>query len=130
MATKSTAAFPAFGQLQDSIHGLQTRAGELIERARKEAGRWMGKDGRKRIDQFLNQAQAFPTDLQKRAAKAWKSLETRASELLTDIRTQSSKRLDPLMSRFSVPSKHEVELLGKRLSSLEKKFEDLLNARR
>ena len=130
MATKSTATFPAFAQLQDSVHGLKTRAGELIERARKEAGKWTGKDGRKKIDQFLNQAQAFPTDLQKRAAKALKSLEARASEVLTDIRTQASKRLDPLMSRFSIPSKHEVELLGRRLSSLEKKVEDLLSARR
>jgi hypothetical protein len=34
------------------------------------------------------------------------------------------------MSRLSLPSKHEVELLAKRLSSLEKKVEDMLNEKR
>ena len=40
MATKS-AASPAFAQLQDSVHNLQNRAEELLDRiARKLARSW------------------------------------------------------------------------------------------
>ena len=128
MATKS-AASSVFSQLQDSIRSLQSGAEELLERIRKEAGKLAAKDRRKAIEHLLSQAKAFPADLQKRAAKVRKSLGAQASNALSGIRTQTSKRLEPLASRLSIPSKHEVDLLAKRLSSLEKKVEDLLGAR-
>jgi polyhydroxyalkanoate synthesis regulator phasin len=128
MATKS-AAYPAFGHLQDSFRSLQSRAEDILERVRKEAGKLTGKERHKAIEHLLNQAKTLPADLQKRAAKALKILEARASNALSEVRTQTSKRLDPLVSRLSIPSKHEVDLLAKRLSSLEKKVEDLLGAR-
>ena len=128
MATKS-AASPAFAQLQDSVHNLQSRAEELLDRIRKEAGALVGKDTRRKLDHLLNQARAFPRDVQKRGAKTLKALEARASGAASEIRTQVAKRFEPLVGRLSLPSKHEVELLAKRLSSLEKKVDDLLSAR-
>ena len=128
MATKST-AFPAFAQLQDSVNNLQRRAEELLDRIRKDAGSLAGKDTRRKMDHLLSQARAFPGDLQKRGAKMLKALEARAAGALSEIRTQAAKRLEPLVGRLSIPSKHEVELLAKRLSSLEKKVDDLLSAR-
>ena len=128
MATKS-AASPAFAQLQDSVHNLQSRAEELLDRIRKEAGALVGKDTRRKLDHLLNQARAFPRDVQKRGARTMKALEARASAALSEIRTQVAKRFEPLVGRLSLPSKHEVELLAKRLSSLEKKVDDLLSAR-
>jgi polyhydroxyalkanoate synthesis regulator phasin len=128
MATKS-AAYPSFAQLQASVRRLQSSAEEILERVVKEAGKLAGKDRRKAIEHLLSQAKALPADLQKRAAKALKTLEARTSNALSEIRTQTSLRLDPLVSRFSMPSKHEVDLLAKRLSALEKKVEDLLGAR-
>jgi len=124
MPTKS-AAFPAFAHLQDSVRSLQSGAEDLLERARKEAGKLAGKDRRKAIEHLLAQAKAFPADLQKRVAKILRSLEGRTSHALAELRTETSKRLDPLVSRLSIPSKHEVNLLAKRLSPLEKKVEDL-----
>jgi polyhydroxyalkanoate synthesis regulator phasin len=128
MATKS-AASPAFAQLHDSVHNLQSRAEELLDRIRKEAGALVGKDIRRKMDHLLNQARAFPGDVQKRGAKTMKALEARASGAVSEIRTQVAKRFEPLVGRLSLPSKHEVELLAKRLSSLEKKVDDLLSAR-
>src|SRR6185436_10548857 len=87
MATKS-AASPAFAQLQDSVHNLQNRAEELLDRIRKEAGALVGKDTRRKLDHLLNQARAFPRDVQKRGAKTLKALEARASGAASEIRTQ------------------------------------------
>src|SRR5262245_45355576 len=115
MATKS-AAYPAFAQLQDSVRSLQSGAEELLERVRKEAGKLVGKDRGKTIEHLLSRGKSFPTDLQKRAAKALRSLGARAANAISEVQTQASKRLDPLVSRLSIPSKHEVELLAKRLS--------------
>ena len=124
MANKS-AAFPAFAQLQDSVHNLQPRRGTLIESARKRLAR--GKDTRRKMDHLLSQATAFRETCRARREDR-KALEARAAGALSEIRTQAAKRLEPLVGRLD-PSKHEVELLAKRLSSLEKKVDDLLSAR-
>jgi poly(hydroxyalkanoate) granule-associated protein len=128
MPSKTT-AFPALAQLQDSVRSLQSGAEELLDRVRKEAGKLAGKDQRKAIEHLLSQAKSFPADFQKRATKTLKSVAGRALNALSQIRTQSSKRLDPLLSHLSIPSRHEVEQLAKRLSSLEKKVEDLMGPR-
>ena len=128
MATKS-AAFPAFAQFQDSVRSLQSGVEELLERVRKEAGKLARKDQYKTIEHLLSRARSFPTDLQKRATKTMKSFTARTSNTVSQVRAQASKRLDPLLSRLSIPSKHEVEQLAKRLSSLEKKVEELMGTR-
>ncbi len=128
MATKS-ATFVPFAQVQDSIRSLQNGAEQLLDGLRKEAGKLLGKDRRKAIDNLLNQAKALPTDFQKNAGKVLKTLETRAEKLLSDAQSLTKKRIGWLVSRFSLPSKHEVELLAKRLSSLEKKVEGLLSSK-
>jgi hypothetical protein len=125
--TKSTA--PAFARVRNSIRSLQSSAEEILEGVRKQAGKFAGTDRRKAIEHVVSQAKAFPADLQKGATKSLKALEARTSDALSEIRTQASKRLEPLVSRLSIPSKHEVDLLAKRLSSLEKKVESLLSTR-
>jgi hypothetical protein len=128
MATKS-AASPAFAQLRDSVHTLQHRVEELVDRIGKGAGALVGKDNRRKMDHLLGQARAFRGDVQKRGAKMLKALEARAAGALSEVRLQVAKRFEPWVGRLSLPSKHEVEVLAKRLSSLEKKVDDLLSAR-
>jgi hypothetical protein len=129
MATKS-ATFPPFAQVQDSIRSLQRGAEHLLESLRNEAGQLLnGTERRKAIDGLLSEAKALPADLQKPALKTLKTLETRADQLLSEAQSHAKKGVGWLVSRFSLPSKHEVELLAKRVSSLEKKLEDMLNAK-
>ncbi len=129
MATKP-ATFLPFAQVQDSIRSLQSGAEHLLEGLRKEASKLLGgKDRRKTIDSLLSEAKALPTDLQKKVLKALKTLETRADQLLSEAQSHAKKRVGWMANRFSLPSKHEVGLLAKRLSSLEKKVEDMLNAK-
>jgi polyhydroxyalkanoate synthesis regulator phasin len=129
MATKSP-TFAPFAQVQDSIRNLQTGAEQLLDSFRKEAGKLLShKDRRKVVDSLLSQAKALPTDLQRKAGKTLKAFETRAEKLLSEAQSHAKRRIGWLMSRFSLPSKHEVELLAKRLSSLEKKVDDLLSAK-
>jgi len=128
MATKG-ATFPRLGQVQDALRNLQSEGEKLVSRFRKEAGKLISKDQRTAIDNLLSQARSIRNDIQKRSEKALKTLESRAEKLYAQIETQAKKRLDPLVRRLSLPTKHEVELLAKRLSSLEKKVETLLDSK-
>ncbi len=128
MATKA-ATFPRLAQVQDSIRNLQSEGEKLLTRIRKEAGKLVSKDQRKAIDNLISQAKAIRNDIQKRSEKAIKMLESRAEKLYAQIEAQTKKRIDPLMRRLSLPTKHEVEQLAKRLSSLEKKVGELLDSK-
>lgn len=127
MSSKA-ATFPQLAQVQKSIRDLQSEGEKLFTRARKEVSNLMSKDHRKILDNLLNQAKAIRDDIQKRTEKALKMLESRAEKILSQIESQAKNRVDPWVRRLSLPSKHEVELLAKRLSSLEKKVDALLNA--
>ena len=128
MATKA-ATFPRLAQVQDSIRNLQSEGEKLLTRIRKEAGKLVSKDQRKAIDNLISQAKAIRNDIQKRSEKAIKMLESRAEKLYAQIESQTKKRIDPLVRRLSLPTKHEVEQLAKRLSSLEKKVGELLDSK-
>jgi poly(hydroxyalkanoate) granule-associated protein len=124
MATKS-ATFPGLAQVQESIRNFQSESEKLFDRALKEAGKLISKDQRKVIDGLLEQAKAIREDIQKRSEKALKAVGARVEKILSQL----GKRLNPLVRRLSLPSRHEVELLAKRLSSLEKKVDELASAR-
>ena len=128
MATKA-ATFPRLAQVQDSIRNLQSEGEKLLTRIRKEAGKLVSKDQRKAIDNLISQAKAIRNDIQKRSEKAIKVLESRAEKLYAQIEAQTKKRIDPLVRRLSLPTKHEVEQLATRLSSLEKKVGELLDSK-
>jgi hypothetical protein len=128
MATKTT-AFPRFAQVQQSLKGLQNEGEKLITRIRKEAAKLVSKDQRKAIDSLVSQAKAIRADVQKRTEKALKSLETRAEKVYARVESEARKRVEPLVRRLPLPSKHDLELLAKRLSSLEKKVEEIINSK-
>ena len=128
MATKA-ATFPGLAQVQESIRNFQAESEKLLARARKEAGKLIGKDQRKLIESFLDQAMAIRDDIRKRTEKALKAFGTGAEKILSQIGAQTKKRLDPMVRRLSLPSRHEVELLAKRLSALEKKVDELADAK-
>ena len=123
MATK-TATFPNFTQVQQSLKGLQTEGEKLIARVRKEASKLVSKDQRKAIDGLLSQAKSIRNDLQKRTEKALKTLETRAEKAYTQV----EKRVEPLVRRLTLPTRHDLELLSKRLATLERKVDELLSS--
>jgi hypothetical protein len=129
MTTKSATSL-SFAQVQESIRTLQSGAEQLLESLRKEVNKLLnGKDRRKAIDSLLSEVKALPTELQKKVIKTLKTFETRANQLRSGAQSHAKKRVGWLVSHFSLPSKHEVELLAKRLSSLEKKVEDILNVK-
>ena len=131
MAAKST-TFPRFGQVQDAIRNLQSEGEKLVTRIGKEAGKLVSKDRRKAIDNLISQARSIRNDIRKRSEKALKQLESRAETLYAELESQAKqarKRIEPLVRRLTVPTKHELELIAKRLSSLEKKVEELLESK-
>ena len=128
MSSKA-ATFPGLAQVQKSIRDLQSEGEKLFARARKEASKLISKDQRKILDNLLDQAKAIRNDIQKRTEKALKTLESRAEKILSQIESQTKNRVDSWVRRLSLPSKHEVELLAMRLSSLEKKVDDLVTAK-
>ncbi len=129
MAAKS-APFPVFGYVQDSVCSLQKGVQGLFDSLREEAGKLTGREWREDLDNLVAQVKALPTDIQKRAGKAFKSFEKNTSRLFSEVQTRAGKQLQPVVSRLSLPSKHEVELLAKRLAALEKRVEALHKAER
>ncbi len=128
MATKA-ATFPGLAQVQETIRSFQSESEKLFARARKEASKLISRDQRKVIDSLLDQANAIREDIQKRTEKALKGFSSRAWKIFSQLEAEAKKRLNPLVRRLSLPSRHEVELLAKRLSSLEKKVDELAGAR-
>ena len=128
MATKA-ATVPGLAQVQESIRYVQAEGEKLFARTRKEAGKLISKDQRKVIDSLFERANAIREDIQKRTAKALKTVSSRAEKVLSQLESQAKKHLDPIARRLSLPSRHEVELLAKRLSSLEKKVDELASGR-
>jgi hypothetical protein len=129
MTTKST-TFPLLAQAQTALSSLQTEAAELLGALGKGARKLLGQDPHKAVGSLFNQAKVLPTGLQKRAEKKLKALETRARKLLSEVQSDANERVRRLFSQFSLPSKREVELLAKRLSTLETKVDDILSAER
>jgi poly(hydroxyalkanoate) granule-associated protein len=128
MATRP-ASFPSFASVQDSIRALQTEGEKLFTRGLKEATQLLGKDQRRALDDLLGRAKAIRKDIQKRTEKALKTLQSRTEKLLSRLDSQAKKRIEAIVLRLSLPTKHEVEQLAKRLSALEKKVDELVGAR-
>jgi polyhydroxyalkanoate synthesis regulator phasin len=128
MATK-TAAFPGLAQAQESLKGLQEEAEKLIARVGKEAGRLISKDQRKVLDSLVSQAQSIRADIQKRTEKALQAIESRAGKVYARVESETRKRIDALVRRLPLATKHDVELLAKRLTALEKKVEELASSK-
>jgi polyhydroxyalkanoate synthesis regulator phasin len=128
MTTKAT-TFPGLNQVQESIRTLQSESEKLFARARREAGKLIGKDQRKALENLFDQVKAIRDDIQERTEKTLRTLWTGAEKILSQIESKAKMRLDPIVRRMSLPSKYEVELLAKRLSSLEKKVDELVNAK-
>jgi polyhydroxyalkanoate synthesis regulator phasin len=129
MAMKA-ATFSPMTQIQDSIRNLQSESEKLLDRACRQATDLIGRDPRKVIRDLLDHVKRIRDDVLKSADKAAKTLQKRVEKTLSQIDTQATKRLAPLVSRLSLPSKREVEFLSKRLTSLEKKVDELARTMR
>jgi polyhydroxyalkanoate synthesis regulator phasin len=128
MATK-TAAFPRLAQVQESLKVLQAEGEKLVARVRKEAGKLISKDQRKLFDSLVSQAQAIRVDIQKRTDKALKTIESRTEKVYARVESEAKKRIDPLVRRLTVATRHDIEILAKRLTALEKKIEELSSSK-
>ncbi|MGH7821307.1 MAG: phasin family protein [Candidatus Binatia bacterium] len=129
-ATKAkNATFASFRQVQDSIRSLQKEGEKLASRVQKEVLNLVSKDQRKALERVLDQATRIRKDLQKRAERAMKEIETRAEKLFKRIEARAEQGIDPVIRRLNLPSRQDVESLGKRLSMLEKKVEEIATHR-
>ena len=128
MATK-TATFPRLAQVQESLKGLQAEGEKLVARVRQEAGKLISKDQRKVLDSLVSQAQAVRTEIQKRTEKALQTIESRAEKVYARIESEARKRIDPLVRRLPLPTKHDIEVLSKRLTALEKTVDELYSSK-
>jgi hypothetical protein len=77
----------------------------------------------------VSQAQAIRIDIQKRTDKALKMIESRAEKVYARVESEAKKRIDPLVRRLTVATRHDIELLAKRLTALEKKIEELSSSK-
>jgi len=107
------------GRLQTNIKTLQGDAERLLKRTQKQA-QIITRDQRKAVDRVIKQARKLRTDLEKRAQKATKTAESRADKFLSTVEKETSRRLGPLLKRFDLPSRQEIQALTRRINQIEK----------
>jgi ElaB/YqjD/DUF883 family membrane-anchored ribosome-binding protein len=129
MASSRSESFPGLSSVQDSIRGLRSEGEKVFSQGLKEAQKLIGKDRQKVFKDWTGWAKAVRKDIHKRADGALKSLRSQADKLRSDLDSRARKSIEPIIRRLSLPTKHEVDQLAKRLSSLEKKVDQLLSAR-
>ncbi len=125
---KTASSFPQFARVQDTFRNLQSEGEKLLTRVRKEATKLVSQDRRKLVDSLISQAKSIRTDLQKRTEKALHQLEATAEKALSRVEAQAKKGIDPLVKRLNLPTKHDLDLIGKRVSNLEKRVEEILKS--
>ncbi|MGH7819959.1 MAG: phasin family protein [Candidatus Binatia bacterium] len=121
---KST-AMKGLEQVQSSIRDLQREGEKFLGRMRKEAVNLVPKEQRKRLEDLVAQATRIRNDVQKRAEKALKDLESRAEKLFRQLEARAEKRIEPLVRRLNVPSRSEIDSLARRVSSLERRLDEI-----
>lgn len=130
MATRAkTRSFAGFSQVGSSIRGLQKEGEKLLGRVRKEAARLVSRDRRKALENLVEQANRLRADLQDRVERTVREIERRAERILSRFETQAEKSFGPIIRRLNLPSRADVEALGKRLASLEKRVEEIVASR-
>ena len=126
MPTKKTkptsASSRTLSRLQGSMKRLQKDAEALLRRTQKQATSLISKDQRRAVDRLLGQATRLRDDLEKRAERATKDLEARAERFLATLEKEAAKRVEPLLRRLDLPSRHEVQTLARRLNQLESRL--------
>jgi len=126
-AKKSKAAGktnPALSRLQGSMQRLQKDAETLLRRTQKQASSLISKDQRRAVDRLLTQATRLRDDLERRAERATKDLESRTERFLSTIEKEAGKRLGPLLRRLDLPSRQELQTLGRRVTQLERRLSE------
>lgn len=118
------AAREAQSQVRGSVTALRKEGEKLVSRVRKEADKLVSRDQGKLIANLVEQATDLRNDFQKRAKKAYQELESRGEKLVKRLEAQAAK-LEPFVSRLSLPSKADIESLKKRLANLERRVEEL-----
>ena len=111
-------------RLQKNMQKLQRDAEGVLKRTRKQASELMSRDQKRALDRLVNQAQQLRKDFEKRAQRASKEVESRAERFLSTIEKETNKRLEPLLRRLDLPSRHEIHGLSRRIDQLEKRMRE------
>jgi F0F1-type ATP synthase membrane subunit b/b' len=110
-------------RLRDSMRTLQRDAQKLLQQTRKQASAVITRDQRKALDRLLGQARRLRTDLEKRAQRAGKEIETRTERFLAGIEREARKRVAALLGTLDVATRRDVQGLARRLTDLEKRLQ-------
>lgn len=110
----------ALAALQERMARLQKDAEGILRKTQKQAANLISKDQRKALDRLLGQATRLRDDLEKRAERAAKDLEARAERVRLTLEKEVSKRMEPVLRRLDLPTRREIQALGKRIAQLER----------
>jgi len=126
MATKKRArpktATQPLDRLRGSMRNLQRDAEKLLRRTQQRAGTLIQRDQRKALSRILSQAGKLRKDLEHRAQRAGKQLESRTETFFSAVEKDLRGRLHDFLKRLDVPSRNEVRQLSRRINELEKRL--------
>jgi hypothetical protein len=98
---------------------LQRDAETLLRRTRTRARSLLNRERRRAGDTLFGQAQRLRATLEQQAQRTTRDLERRAERFRNLVGGEVTKRLRTLVRRLDLPSRAEMQRLGRRINDLE-----------
>ncbi len=124
MATRrSPLRTAAFKELPKRVEKIRTRAEELIRRTWREALAMLPPRPRKAVKDAVARVEKAAAELDRRRERALKAVDRQRKDLVARVEDRAVGAVKPLVHRLEVASRHDVEMLSRRVARLEHRFE-------
>ena len=122
MATKRTQK-GLLAQLPKRVTAARHDVEKVTRKAFERAMEWLPAAPRKQVRELTHRIEKAGTELQRRVERTRHEAEKRGERLVATVTDRAEKALSPLVRRFDVASRAEVDRLRKRVAALEKRTE-------
>ena len=119
MNKRSTLRTVAFKDLPKRVEKIRTRAEEMIGRAWRETLALLPPRPRKAVKDAVARVEKAAAELERRRERAVKAVERQRKDLVARVEHRAVGAVKPLVHRLEVASRHDVEMLSRRLSRIE-----------
>ena len=146
-AKQSNAFVPQFGDLRARVDQLRQDVEEAVESLGKRAVNSLPESGRKQVDEVLDRISAVRGDVNK-AVESWRTdlekrfkvvrgtvdkrvstlrreTESRSKKVVTTFEKQARRYVERAFKQLRLPVRSDVDALKRRLTTLERRIEDL-----
>lgn len=123
MSARAAKLTTPFDRIPKQIERARVQVRRLTEDTMEQALELIPAGSKKAIKEMSVRVEKATHNFQKQSERAMKDMNDRRRKLLSTMEKRANEIIQPLVERFSVASRADVERLHKRLSDLEKKVQ-------